>query len=130
MNNPEFLLYEEILLIHDDQIRHSGGSAEIRDAGLLESALAQPQTQFGGQYLHNDIFEMAAAYLFHIIQNHPFVDGNKRTGAASADIFLTMNGFNLHCKEKDFEKLVFSTASGKKSKKEIAEFLRQSSKRK
>ena len=65
-----------------------GGLPGLRDEGLLESAVAQAVATFGGEYLHNDIFQMAAAYLFHIVQNHPFVDGNKRAGAAAAVVFL------------------------------------------
>ena len=82
-----FLSYDEILEVHDDQILRYGGSNGIRDKKLLFSALAQPGISFGGQYLHETIFEMAAAYLYHIIKNHPFLDGNKRTGIVSALIF-------------------------------------------
>lgn len=67
----------------------------MRDYGLLESALAMPQAAFSGEFLHKDVFEMAAAYLFHIVQNHPFVDGNKRTGTTVSYIFLKLNGFHL-----------------------------------
>ena len=81
--SPDFLTLEEVLEIHDDQINRYGGASGIRDFGLLESALAQPQTIFGGSLLHTDLFEMAAAYFFHIIQNHPFMDGNKRVGAVT-----------------------------------------------
>ena len=79
--NPIFLSLAEVLEIHRDQIERYGGDPGIRDLDLLQSALAIPAAGFGGQYLHNDLYEMAAAYLFHITQNHPFVDGNKRTGA-------------------------------------------------
>jgi len=72
-------------------IKTYGGSEGLRDAGLLHSAIAVPQASFGGNYLHAGLFEMAAAYLYHIVQNHPFVDGNKRTGAAAAIVFLAMN---------------------------------------
>ncbi len=73
---PEFLPLDEILEIHDDQIQHYGGDVGIRDRGLLESAVAMPQQSFGGQYLHRDIFEMAAAYAFHVAESQAFVDGN------------------------------------------------------
>ena len=79
---PEFLALDEILEIHDDQIQRYGGDAGIRDRGLLESAIAMPQQSFGGQYLHKDIFEMAAAYAFHLAESQAFVDGSKRTGLA------------------------------------------------
>lgn len=88
-----------------------------------------PQAGFGGQYLHADLFEMAAAYLFHIVQNHPFVDGNKRVGAMAAFTFLKLNGFSLIAKEAAFEKMVRGVAEGKGTKVEIAEFLRKNSRR-
>lgn len=73
-----FLTLDEILESHQNQIDTYGGSHGIRDIGLLESAIAQPETSFGGHYLHEDVFEMAAAYLFHLVMNHPFVDGKDR----------------------------------------------------
>jgi death-on-curing protein len=72
-----------------------GGETGLRDVALLHSALAMPQSSFGGQFLHHDLFEMAAAYLYHIVQDHPFVDDNKRTGAVAAIVFLAMNGVDL-----------------------------------
>ena len=77
--SPDFLTLDEVLEIHRDQIERYGGAAGIRDLGLLQSALAQPSATFGGQYLHADLHEMAAAYLYHLVQNHPFLDGNKST---------------------------------------------------
>ena len=74
---PVLLTLDEVLEIHRDQLARYGGSQGIRDLGLLQSALAQPPATFGGQFLHADLFETAAAYLLHIVQNHPFVDGNK-----------------------------------------------------
>ena len=123
---PEFLGLEEILEIHQDHIQRSGGSPGLRDLGLLQSAIAMPMAQFGGQYLHRDLFEMAAAYLFHIAQNHPFVDANKRTAAGAADVFLALNGVDLRADEKEFESVVFSVAEGKTDKAALAGFLRQS----
>ena len=84
----QFLAAEDILYIHRDQIERFGGEHGVRDQHLLESAIAQRQATGGGQYSHNDVVEMAAAYLFHIVQNHPFVDGKKRTGAVAALAFL------------------------------------------
>jgi death on curing protein len=130
MDTPVFLTLEQVLYIHNEQIHRLGGSAGIRDMGLLQSALAMPQAQFGGQFLHEDIFQMAAAYVFHIASNHPFVDGNKRVGAMSADVFLTLNRFNLPSScENAFEKIVLETAKGKTGKSELAEFLRKNSKK-
>ena len=91
----DFLQVSDVLLLHSDQIDLYGGEHGLRDAGLLESAVAQPQAAAGGAYLHSDVFEMAAAYLFHIVQNHPFLDGNKRTGAVAALVFLDLNGIEI-----------------------------------
>jgi death-on-curing protein len=81
---PLFLDLDHVLRTHHSLIETYGGAEGIRDVGLLHSAIAMPQASFGGQFLHQDLFEMAAAYLYHIVQNHAFVDGNKRTGAAAA----------------------------------------------
>lgn len=89
---PLFLTLEEILEIHRDQIERYGGALGVRDNGLLESAVAASESGFGSHYLHRDVYEMAAAYLFHLVQNHPFIDGNKRAGAATALVFLVING--------------------------------------
>ena len=75
---PTFLSLEEVQAIHANQLRLYGGSDGLRDAGLLRSALAQPEGAFAGQWLHADLAAMAAAYIFHLAQDHPFVDGNKR----------------------------------------------------
>lgn len=79
MQTPKFLSFSEVEAIHTDVIANFGGSLGIRDEGLLESALAQTQASFGGEFLHPTIYEQAAAYLYHISMNHPFIDGNKRT---------------------------------------------------
>lgn len=75
---PLFLDRDRVLRTHMSLIERYGGSAGLRDVGLLHSAIAMPQASFGGEFLHKDVFEMASAYLFHIVQNHPFFDGNKR----------------------------------------------------
>jgi death-on-curing protein len=119
-----FLSLDEVVAIHRDQIERYGGSLGVRDWGLLSSAVAMPAAAFGGQYLHTDLFEMAAAYLFHIVQNHPFIDGKKRVGAVAADVFLNLNGVTLTAGEDDYAELVLSTARGEIGKSAIAEFLR------
>jgi death-on-curing protein len=124
---PEFLSLDEIVEIHRDQIDRYGGEPGIRDVGLLQSAAAMPRAAFGGKFLHSDIYEMAAAYLFHIVRNHPFVDGNKRTGAVAAVVFLAINGVELQAGDEAFEGLVVSAAAGKIGKKAIAAFLREHS---
>ncbi len=123
--SPFFLSLGEVLEIHRDQIDRYGGDLGIRDLGLLQSALAMPAARFGGRYLHSDLFEMAAAYLCHIVQNHPFVDGNKRTGAVSALVFLSLNEVEIDAEEDEFETMVRSVAEGKEDKASAAEFLRQ-----
>ena len=95
MKDPRFLTLDEVLAIHSDQVRQYGGSGGIRDVGLLSSALAMPRASFGGQYLHPSLHEMAAACLFHLVQNHPFIDGNKRTAFAATYTFLAINGAHL-----------------------------------
>jgi death-on-curing protein len=122
---PIFLNLEEILQIHADQIGRYGGSQGIRDLALLESAVAMPQAGFGSRYLHADLFEMAAAYLFHIVQNHPFVDGNKRVGTAAALVFLKLNGITLHVTTAALVKTVLGVAQGKIGKAAAADFFRK-----
>ena len=119
-----FLTLDDILESHLNQIDTYGGCHGIRDIGLLESAIAQPEASFGGQYLHADIFEMAAAYLYHLVMNHPFVDGNKRVGLEAALIFLEINNENLNCSDEELVDLVLKTTAGQVGKREIAEFFR------
>ena len=127
MKKPIFLELDEIISIHRDQIERYGGKSGIRDIELLRSAVAMPCAGFSDDYVHTDIFEMASAYLFHIIRNHPFVDGNKRTGAVAAVVFLMMNGIELQVGEEDFEYMVRAVAEGKMNKSEIADFFRKNS---
>ena len=125
---PKFLSLNEVLSIHQDQITRYGGAPGIRDIDLLKSALGIPPATYGGEFLHTDIFEMAASYLFHIVKNHPFVDGNKRTGAVAALIFLDLNGFDFHASEDDFAEMVLAIAGGEMSKAQLAVFIRKWSK--
>jgi len=122
--NPAFLTLDEVLEIHQDQLGRYGGSAGIRDLGLLQSALAQPKATFGRQFLHADLFEMAAAYLFHIVQNHPFIDGNKRVGAVASIVFLNLNDHDIKATNDELEALVLSVARGKADQATIVEFFR------
>ena len=93
--NIQFLTLAEIIVIHQNQIELYGGDAGIRDLHLLTSALALPESTFDKEFLHKDLYEMAAAYTFHICQNHPFIDGNKRTGLVAGLIFLEFNGVHI-----------------------------------
>lgn len=89
MAEARFLSVEDVIEIHTDQIERYGGSLGVRDVELLRSAVGMPEAGFGDQYFHAGLFEMAAAYLYHIVQNHPFIDGNKRAGTMAAFVFLS-----------------------------------------
>jgi death-on-curing protein len=121
---PQFLTLDDLLESHTEQIAAYGGSEGLRDLGLLESALAQPQATLEGEYLHRDLFEMASAYLFHLVRNHPFIDGNKRVGLEAALVFLEINGITVNATDDDFVELVLQTARGESTKQQIAEFFR------
>jgi death-on-curing protein len=118
---PLFLSLDEILEIHRQQIERYGGSAGLRDAALLESAIATPQATFGSEFLHTSIPAMAAAYLFHLCQNHAFIDGNKRVGANAAITFLLMNNWEPTFSEDELVELVLSVASVGLSKSRLIE---------
>jgi death-on-curing protein len=120
--HPVFLNLAEVLEIHRDQIVRYGGTAGIRDLELLKSALGLPAATYDGDSLHADVFEMAAAYLFHIVRNHPFIDGNKRTGTVTALVFLILNGYGFQAPENDLAKTVMAIAAGKMTKAELALF--------
>lgn len=123
--SPLFLTLDEVLSLHESQIHLFGGSAGIRDLGLLESALGNVEATFGGEYLHQSIYEMAAAYLYGICRNHPFVDGNKRTAAAAALTFLDMNDIEVGASEDDLYDLVMGVAEGRVSKAAVAVFFEE-----
>ncbi len=120
----DFLTTEDVLLLHTAQVKLYGGHQGVRDIGLLESAVAQPQTRYGGEYLHGFPFGMAAAYLFHIVRNHPFLDGNKRTGLVAALVFLDINGVEIEAPTGSLYDLTLAVAAGEADKPEVAEFLR------
>jgi len=125
MKEPRFLTLDEVLAIHSDQVRRYGGSGGIRDVGLLLSALAMPRASYGGQYLHPTLHEMAAACLFHLVQNHPFVDGNKRIGLAATIAFLGLNDVWLESDPDELLEMVLKVARGEIGKPEVAVFLRE-----
>jgi len=125
MLQPWFLDFEHVVRIHQSLIETYGGSLGVRDVGLLKSAVAMPQSSFGGEFLHGSLCEMAAAYLFHLVQNHPFIDGNKRIGVASAIVFLEMNDFILDVNQDILAEFVLSVARGEIDKKQIRIFLEQ-----
>src|SRR6185295_79454 len=117
---PLFLTVDQILELHQDQIDNYGGSAGVRDMTLVESAAGAPSASFGGQFLHSDIFEMAAALLFALVQNHALIDGNKRVGTAAALVFLKSNGVEIANREPEFGDLVLRVASSRAKKDEVA----------
>ncbi|MEA5451262.1 type II toxin-antitoxin system death-on-curing family toxin [Leptolyngbya sp. CCNP1308] len=123
MLTPRFLDVEAVLRLHARQIERFGGTAGVRDAGLLDSALAQPQATFGGELLHPTLAEQAAAYLYHLSKNHPFVDGNKRTAFAVMDTFLRVNRKRLLLTNDEAYDLVMQTAQGQIDKPALASII-------
>jgi death on curing protein len=119
-----FLSVEDVRMIHARQVADAGSAAGIRDERLLESAVASPRAAVTGQYLHRDLAEMAAAYLFHLAKNHPFVDGNKRVAAEAAVMFLEANGLQFIADADEFADLVLNVARGVTDKLAIAAFFR------
>lgn len=120
MPTPNFITKNLVLSIHARQIERFGGTPGIRDEGLLESASSQPQATFGGEYLHPTIAEQAAAYLYHIAMNHPFIDGNKRSAFAVTDTFLRLNGCSLNLTDDRAYDLVMQVARGTMTKEELS----------
>ncbi len=125
MSEPVFLELEDVLLLHEQQLARYGGGAGIRDLRLLESAVATPRATFGGEYLHAGLFEMAAAYAFHISQNQPFVDGNKRTGLVGALVFLELNGIAVTDPAGELYDAMIGIAEHRFSKDDLTELLRK-----
>ena len=117
-----FLTLSEVLLILEDQIRNYGGIYGVRDTNLLSSAIYMPESSFGGKYLHETIPAMAAAYAFHICQNHPFMDGNKRAALASSLVFLDLNGYELDCQNETLYNQIMNTAKGEVKKDGLIKF--------
>ena len=120
LKSPTFLTLAEAVEIHKDQIKRYGGSKGIRDLHLLQSALAQPEASFSGEWLHGDLFEMASAYAFHIAENQPFFDGNKRTGLASALVFLELNGVSVVDPKQKLLRVMLGIAKKKLWKQNLA----------
>ena len=123
--DPLFLTDEDVVAIHADQFGEFGGAQGIRDPGLLSSAVAQPRTTFGGAFLHADLYDMAAAYLYHLTKNHAFVDGNKRTAMIAALDFLDLNGVDVETEAPSLFDLLVGVAAGRVSKIDAAHELRR-----
>ncbi len=125
MNEIVFLSLEDVVIIQASAIEHEGGMEGMRDHGLLDAAVAMPRQQFGGAYLHEDLAAMAAAYLFHIAQNHPFVDGNKRAAVMTAFVFLDKNGIELTVSPKDLEAVTRRVAADEMTKDELVRWMQK-----
>lgn len=124
-----FLSKHLVLALHRDLIDSFGGTQGIRDEGLLDSALAQPMASGAGRLLHRTLHEQAAAYLFHLCSNHPFVDGNKRLAFAAVDVFLRVNGFRLTLSDEDAYQLTMKVARGQIRKRAVLATIRAASER-
>ncbi|MGB8819171.1 MAG: type II toxin-antitoxin system death-on-curing family toxin [Rhizobiaceae bacterium] len=113
---------ETIEALHSEQLILHGGAQGLRDEGMLESALNRPLQKL--QYSDPDIFDLAAAYLFGIVKNHPFIDGNKRTGYLAADVFLALNSWSVEAEQEEIITFVLGVASGEIDEIGAAMFLR------
>jgi death-on-curing protein len=125
-----FLTLSEVLIILEDQIRNYGGMYGVRDLNLLSSAIYIPQSGFNGEYFHKTIPAMAAAYAFHICQNHPFVDGNKRVALTSSLVFLDINGYIFTCKEDVLYENIMDVAKSEMKKEKLIKLYEKYSKKK
>jgi len=121
----KFLTTRDVLEIHDRIIDDFGGAPKLRDAALLESALAQPGMIFSGKFIHNTLQEKAAAYLFHLTKNHPFIDGNKRTAVVACLLFLQFNNCYRPISHLVLYELAVGVAESRITKAEIAAILKR-----
>jgi death-on-curing protein len=122
VTEPVWITKLEVLAIHDRQLAEHGGAPGIRDTGSLESAIARPQQIYA--YGDPDIFDLAAAYTAGIVRNHPFIDGNKRTGFVIGVLFVELNGRRFTAAEPDATQAVLDLAAGEISERAFAAWLR------
>ena len=122
-----FLTFQEVNLINSNQINQYGGVYGLRDEKLLDSAINYPQAAFNEKYLHPNIYRMASAYMYALIKNHPFIDGNKRTGTAAAILFLAFNNVTVMTYNDELVDLAITIAESKINEPEIAQFLKSKS---
>ena len=127
MKEPVWVLREVVLMAHEQSLAQFGGSAGVRDEGLMDSALGKPQNLFA--YSKPSLFELAASYAFGLVKNHPFIDGNKRTGFVMAVVFLELNGYKFQATEVDATLRTLALAAGEMSESAYAEWLKANSKR-
>ena len=128
MKEPEWVLREVVLMLHEQSLAQFGGSPGIRDEGLLDSALGRPQHLF--DYGKPTLFDLAARYAFGLVKNHPFIDGNKRTGFIAAVAFLELNGMRFGANEVDAALRTLALAAGEMTEAAYAAWLESNSKRK
>ncbi len=120
----EFLTLQDVLTFHAAGLKRWGGMAGIRDRSALEAAVAQPQASFDGEYLHADLFAMAAAYGFHIAESQGFLDGNKRAAVLAMVVFLDMNGVRVPEVDDRIYRTMLDIADHSATKADLAEVLR------
>lgn len=122
---PAFLAVDHVLAIHRRMIDEFGGAPAVRDRGMLESDVMMPAARFGGKFIHDGIPATAAAYLFHLCKNHPFLDGNKRTALASAEMFVLLNDMRLSATNKELKELTLGVAADRITKDDTIAFFHQ-----
>lgn len=116
-----FLSKEAVVEIHNDEIDAYGGAFGFLNESLLDSALAQPK--FAMQFSQASIYDLAAAYGYHICKNHAFLDGNKRTAVATMMVFLEINGYRLHASKDQIIAMILSVASNETDKKAFSSWI-------
>jgi death-on-curing protein len=119
-----YLTLGEVVELHGRVLQVGGGAPGIRNLGALDSALAQPRATFGGVDLYPTLVEKAAALCFLLVQNHPFVDGNKRVGHAAMETFLVLNGAEIDAAVDDQERLILDLAAGRIDRSQLTDWLR------
>lgn len=119
-----YLTVREVRELHRQVITRTGGSAGVRDQGALESAVAQPQMTFSEEDLYPTLVEKVATLGFSLIQNHPFVDGNKRVGHDAMETFLILNGYQIHATMDEQEEMILQVAAGKIKRESLTDWLR------
>jgi death-on-curing protein len=126
-HEPQWVLRDTVLLLHEQSLAEHGGTSGIRDEGLLDSALGKPMNLF--VYGEPALFDLAASYVYGLVKNHPFLDGNKRIGFVTGALFLALNGYQLVATEADAAIRTLALAAGEMTEKAYAAWLESNSKR-
>ena len=124
-NESDFLEVEDIIIVHRNQIELYGGSFGVRDLGLLDSAVNAVQASFDGDYMHKTPYERASAYIYYIAQNHPFMDGNKRTALAVGLVYPDMSGIEIDDPNEELYEMMIEVSTGNSSKEKVSEILKR-----